>query len=149
VTRPDNAIAAMHRLLKPGGRLVAEFGGKNDLQAIISAVDGACRSILKCPFESPFYFPGIGEYSARLDAGGFETVFAQLLDHPTPLKSADGARKWLQMYLPATLSRVQPAELEAFFQDVEGRLRRTQWHGEQGWIDYRRLRIIAVRSGAN
>ncbi|MEO0539690.1 MAG: methyltransferase domain-containing protein, partial [Cyanobacteria bacterium P01_A01_bin.105] len=93
VTEPAAAVQAIYRALKPGGRLVAEFGGQGNVQTIIAAVEAVLgRSGL-----SPWYFPSLAEYVGLLAEQGFEVTFAQLYERPTPLKGEDGLANWVRM----------------------------------------------------
>src|SRR5262249_56540999 len=38
IKEPERAIACVRRALKPGGRFVAEFGGRGDVRAIVAAL---------------------------------------------------------------------------------------------------------------
>ena len=70
--RPDAVIAGMRRALKPGGRLVAEFGGGDNVATVKDAlIDGLNRRGLDGMSVVPWYFPSDGEYRARLEARGF------------------------------------------------------------------------------
>jgi hypothetical protein len=71
--------------LKPGGRLVVEFGGKgcNDrvLNGFISSMEGMKHPSL----EEYLYFPSIGQYTPHLEKCGFEVSYAVLFDRATKL----------------------------------------------------------------
>ncbi len=73
VKEPEKAIACVQEALKPGGRFVAEFGGRGNVKAIVSALDAASRAIGLGAWEHPWYYPGVGEYAPLLErawAGG-------------------------------------------------------------------------------
>ena len=93
VSDPDAAIESVVRALKPGGRFVAEFGGKGNVKTILDALAAVTgRQDL-----NPWYFPGLAEYVARLDSAGLTVTFAHLFDRPTPLGEA-GVAGWLTMF---------------------------------------------------
>jgi SAM-dependent methyltransferase len=57
----EGAVASIARALRPGGRFVAEFGGKGN----IASVQAALRAVLgpSADEQSPWYYPSIGEYA--------------------------------------------------------------------------------------
>src|SRR5437763_16722548 len=64
VREADAAAAAIAHALKPGGRFVAEFGGKGNIQALAEAIFRALDSLGVQETEQvyPWFFPSIGEY---------------------------------------------------------------------------------------
>jgi len=104
VTQAEDAARCVARSLKPNGRFVAELGGKGNVQTILTALETALETVSNLGEEmrdrptlnpltppnnlNPWYFPSIGEYSSLLEKVGFEVVFAQLFDRPTPLGDA-------------------------------------------------------------
>jgi trans-aconitate methyltransferase len=141
VKEPDAAIRQVYQALKPGGRFVAEFGGKGNVQAITQALSNAHPS-----YVSPWYFPSVAEYSTRLEQQGFEVVFAALRDRPTPLQDAEaGLANWLRIFGYELLGHLTPDQQQQVIVSVEQQLRPALYR-EGRWIaDYRRLRIMAVK----
>jgi trans-aconitate 2-methyltransferase len=97
----DQAVAAMARALKPGGRFVVEFGGKGNVGRIVEA----SLQVLGRPSpttmdaKNPWYFPKIGEYASLLEEHGIEVISTSLYDRPTLLEEGDkGMRNWLKMF---------------------------------------------------
>ncbi|MEM9163098.1 MAG: methyltransferase domain-containing protein [Cyanobacteria bacterium P01_F01_bin.4] len=146
VSEPEAVIQSVGRALKPGGRFVAEFGGKGNVQAIVSAVE----AYLHCP--SFWYFPSVAEYASLLEANGFEVMFAALIDRPTPLKAGDqGLANWLRMFGDRFFANLSEADTISVIRQVEDRVRSRLYQNNgpnRGWIaDYRRLRIVAIKLG--
>lgn len=148
VTPPEAAAKCIAQALKPGGRFVAEFGGKGNVKTILAALEQVSgRSGL-----NPWYFPSISEYSAVLEQAGLEVVYAHLRDRPTPLGAA-GLAGWLTMFgqrFFADLSESEWADMvkateaaaSQLYKNGDGQNRDGQ-NGE--WIaDYRRLRVVAL-----
>ncbi len=132
--------------LAPGGRFVAEFGGRGNVAAIVSAADAASRAIGLGAWENPWYFPSIGEYAPLLEGAGLEVAQAALFDRPTPLEGDDGLRNWVAMFARDLVGRVPPDDREAFFRRVEDAAR-ASLHRDGTWFaDYRRLRVVARRA---
>jgi trans-aconitate 2-methyltransferase len=140
VKQPEAAIDSLKRCLKPGGRFVAEFGGKGNVKAIAQALE-----LFVPEFNNPWYFPSIGEYTSLLESKGFEVTYAVLFDRPTPLAEGElGLRNWLNMFAGGCLSHLSNQESDRVISGIEKYLKPTL--GDRGiWTaDYRRLRIVAT-----
>ena len=144
VKPPETAAALMARALKPGGRLVFEFGGYGNVRIL---VEGAYRALRQLGVQQPerwnaWYFPSIAEYSAILERCGIEVTFALLFDRPTPLQDGDrGLETWFRMFggrFTEPLADSQHAEFFRLVSDFAAPhlLRDGNWSA-----DYRRLRI--------
>lgn len=148
VTRAADAAACIAAALRPGGRFVAELGGKGNVDAIVTALTAALAETGYpfVPERFPWYFPSIGEYAALLEATGLEPVFAALFDRPTRLEGGEsGLRDWLALFGRTFLESVPPEQIDAVVQLVEERLRPRLFRDGAWHVDYRRLRIVAVR----
>ena len=133
--------------LRPGGRYVAELGGRNNVDAIVSTLLDAIRARGANP-EPSWYFPSIGEHTSLLEEHGFEPRFARLFDRPTPLDDGEaGLRNWIATFGDALLAPLDEAERAAAVATVEEDLRPTLYdpQSETWTADYRRLRFVAVR----
>src|SRR5262249_12224499 len=62
VREPQRVIRCIREALKPGGRFVAELGGKGNVQTIAHALRAAAEQLGLPLAESPWYFPGVAEY---------------------------------------------------------------------------------------
>jgi trans-aconitate methyltransferase len=144
VREPERVIACVCLALKPGGRFVAEFGGRDNVTAIVAALTEAAASV-GTSFDNPWYFPSIAEYSALLDRGGLEPTFAALIDRPTPLEGEAGMRHWITMFATDLLTRIGPERREDFLRDAEERLRPVLYRDGTWFADYRRLQVVAWR----
>jgi trans-aconitate methyltransferase len=124
---PEPVAAAISAALKPGGRLVAEFGGKGNVRSITGLVEA-----------HPWYYPSIAEYSTLLERNGLETVTAALFPRPTPVEGENGLRDWLKMFTSSFLPEDRAPEFE--------RALRPKLYRDGVWyMDYVRLRITAVK----
>jgi trans-aconitate methyltransferase len=145
VPEADRVAAGVARALRPGGRFVAEFGGRGNVAAVVAALRAAAERVAGVAVESPWYFPSVGEYAVLLERHGLEVTFAALFDRPTPLEGADGLRRWVEMFGGPYLDRVPPDRRAAFLDAVEA-AGRPALSRDGGWVaDYRRLRVVAVR----
>jgi trans-aconitate methyltransferase len=142
---PQEVIRCVHDGLRPGGRFVAEFGGRGNVQAIVAAMTAAAQRLglpLACP---QWFFPGIAEYTGLLESGGLDPTFAVLFDRPTPLQGEEGLHDWVKMFARGALEAIPEDRRAAFLIEVEKSARPTLW-GANGWFaDYRRLRVVAWR----
>jgi trans-aconitate methyltransferase len=130
--------------LRPGGRFVAEFGGKGN----IASVQRALRTVLgpTADRDSPWYYPSIGEYSAVLEQQGFEVRQASLFDRPTPLEGEGGMDHWLRMFLLPSYLRGMPSErADAILGQLVAVLRPELYKDGLWTVDYRRIRVVAIR----
>jgi trans-aconitate methyltransferase len=143
---PDRAIHSIYQALKPGGRFVAEFGGKGNVEAIVQALHRALETIHTKPPEAHWYFPSIAEYTTRLEQQGFEVRYAVLFDRPTPLAGKDGLANWLQMFASRFLEKLSNEERSQVIRSVEQDLK-SLYQTDHWVVGYRRLRVVAVKKG--
>lgn len=144
--RPPEAVArCIHAALKPGGRFVAELGGRGNVARIVAAARAVADHLGLALTLPDWYFPTAAEYATLLEAAGLEVQAALLFDRPTPLKGAVGLRGWLQMFCGDALADLSPARREAFLAGVEETARPLLWRDDVWVADYRRVRVIAVR----
>jgi trans-aconitate methyltransferase len=148
IPQADAVIACIHQALKPGGRLVAEFGGKGNIQAMMTALFSTLKQMghPDCDRWNPWYFPSLAEYANRLEQAGFEVTQASLFDRPTPLQDGDaGLRNWLRMFANGILSHIPPKQQTPVIETVEAQLKPVLYKDGRWTADYRRLRVIAKK----
>ena len=139
----DAVIAGVRRALKPGGRFVAEFGGGGNVKQVVAALVAALdRRGLQGRAFIPWYFPTDGEYSERLEAGGFAVDSIALIPRPTPLPGVIG--DWLDTFAESFLFAVPEPERDDLKAEVVRALRPTLCDDDGQWfVDYVRLRVTA------
>ena len=143
---PSAVIARVTAALRPGGRFVAEFGGRGNVATIRAAVTEAARAagVDATPAKSPWFFPSPAEYATLLEDGGFRVRLMEHFDRPTPLDDCpDGVVDWLRMFGAPLLADVPTDLRERVMRDAAERCRSSlfragRWHG-----DYVRLRVRA------
>src|SRR4028119_408234 len=148
IKQPDAVINCVEKALKPGGRFVAEFGGKGNVGAIVRALLSVLSEIGCEEPEAlnPWYFPSIGEYAGLLEKQGFDVGYAVLFDRPTPLLA--GMVSWIEMFAPEFLSGLSDDVRSHVINSVEERLRSALYR-DGNWIaDYRRIRVVAVKNSS-
>jgi trans-aconitate methyltransferase len=145
VSPPEAVVRGVRAALKPGGRFVAEFGGRGNVRSVVAALQAAAER-LGLRLEGPgWYFPSVSEYTTLLEAAGLEVRFASLFDRPTPLEGENGLRDWVRMFGHSVLEAVPPLRREEFLRAAEGGARGELFRDGSWFADYRRLRVVAVR----
>ncbi|MCC3405670.1 MAG: methyltransferase domain-containing protein [Microcoleus sp. PH2017_10_PVI_O_A] len=148
IKEPDAVINCVEKALKPGGRFVAEFGGKGNVGAIARALLSVLSEFgLKEPESlNPWYFPSIGEYALLLENHGFDVGYAVLFDRPTPLEGGSaGMVNWIEMFAGGFLSGLSPFVRSGAIDRVEECLRPALYRDGNWSADYRRIRVVAVK----
>lgn len=148
VKRRVEAVQCIARCLRPGGRFVAELGGKGNIAFTVASIEAARAAwgLPSRPDLNPWYNPSLGEYTSLLERHGLSVTFASLFDRPTPFEGVEGAfRAWMRMFGMSFLADVPEDRHEAFIRDVEERVR-PRLHRDGAWVgDYRRLRVVAAK----
>lgn len=148
VKPPEDAVRSIAAALKPGGRFVAEFGGRGNVAQIVAAASKAVSAALArdAGDVNPWYFPSNGEYATLLEQAGLEVRYAVLFDRPTPLEEGEqGMANWLRMFGAPCFAAIRPADRERVLQQAVDHARPALWNGGRWTADYRRLRIVAVK----
>jgi trans-aconitate methyltransferase len=148
--QPANEVAAaMSRALKPGGRLVAEFGGRGNVQVLVDAAYGALRQLGIADPEryNPWYYPSVGVYATLLERHGLEVTLAAMFDRPTPLEGgASSLQDWFTMFGARLTEGLPPARIPEFMRLAETHAAPYLFRNGQWIADYRRLRIVARKT---
>lgn len=142
----DAMMAEVHRVLRPGGRFVAEMGGHGNIAAIRVALAAVLeRQGFAGREENVNYYPTPEAYTRRLTRHGFTVQRMALIPRPTPLE-AGGMAEWLRTFRLGVLDSLpEPARESVVGETV--RLLASALRDEEGnWIaDYVRLRFVASR----
>jgi trans-aconitate methyltransferase len=144
----DAAIKCVYENLKPGGRFVAEMGGKGNMGKIIAATQKIliAHGYTKLAEQKQWYFPSLGEYTSKLEAAGFRVTFAAHFDRDTLLQDGrQGVAKWLKMFGPIYFEGIAPVEKEQILNEITDILEPDYNKDGQWYADYKRLRFIAIK----
>lgn len=140
----DAMMAEVRRVLKPGGRFVAEMGGHGNIAAIRVAFTAALqRHGYGEAEEGVNYYPTAPAYTRRLERLGFTVQRMEHFPRPTPLEKT-GMAAWLRTFRRGVLEKL-PEALRATVVDESCALLAPALRDEDGnWVaDYVRLRFMA------
>ncbi|MGA2427685.1 MAG: methyltransferase domain-containing protein [Candidatus Acidiferrum sp.] len=143
---PDAVINGVHRALRPGGRFVAEMGGYGCVETIKRAlIEALNRRGFDGQAASPWYFPTVEDYSARLNNRGFTINYIALIPRPTTLPGDVTA--WLETFAQSFTATLPQAERPGYLAEVQEALRPKLCDSQGKWTaDYVRLRFSAQKS---
>ncbi|KAK4704318.1 hypothetical protein P7C70_g1894, partial [Phenoliferia sp. Uapishka_3] len=139
---PKKVVKGVHKVLKKGGRFVAEMGGHLNMVGVRSTLHAVLREHGHNPASmDPWYFPTAEAYQSILESAGFRVESAELVPRITPVSA--GLRGWLETFGFTFLDHLPPKEKEEVIEEVCKRLELDMKH-ESGWqVMYVRLRIKA------
>ncbi|WP_152394719.1 class I SAM-dependent methyltransferase [Paenibacillus guangzhouensis] len=144
-----STVRAMAKAVRPGGRLVAEFGGKGNIASISMALEDVMTA--KGWYEAsmnPWYFPSIGEYASLLEQFGFRVMQAIHFDRPTSLQYGEqGMVNWLDTFAGSYLNHLTKEQRVNVIHNVVEQTRPHLMKEGQWVVDYSRIRVYAVRNG--
>jgi trans-aconitate 2-methyltransferase len=132
----DRLFANLAKVIRPGGRLVAQCGGAGNIASIRAAIARTGET-----WPGAWNFAGPEETRQRLEGSGFVDVGTWLQDEPTRIEPGAPFEEYLAtVVLGAHLARRPEADHWGFVHAVASELR-------EPVIDYVRLNIVATRAG--
>ena len=149
IPEAEEVIAGIARVLKPGGRFVAEFGGKGNIQQLVRGFQRAFAALgmRPPPGVSPWFYPSVAEYAGLLEKHGLEVREASLFDRPTVLEDGErGLENWIRVFRQTLVDQMGEANAQRWIREVERQCRSEQFHDGSWVLDYRRLRIAAWKA---
>ncbi len=141
---PSAVVAGARRALKPGGRFAGEMGGHGNVAAITVALLAVMerRGVTNAAASSPWYFPTVDDYRARLEQGGFTVEYIELIPRPTPLPT--DMMGWLKTFGMPLIKLLPPADQSTALEEAVELLRPALCDEKGRWTaDYMRLRFLA------
>ncbi len=148
IKEPEQVITCIWQALKSGGRFVAEFGGKGNIRAIVTAINNAMEAggYPAKPEHNSWYFPSIGEYTTLLENQGFCVTYAILFKRPTPLEDSEkGIQNWIEMFANSFLQEIPINKHISVIRNIENQLRPELYRAGTWFADYKRIRIVATK----
>lgn len=142
----DAMMAQVHRILRPGGRFVAEMGGHGNIAAIRVALMAVLdRHGFGNREEGVNYYPTAAGYAKRLKAHGFVVEQVAIIPRPTKL-SQSGMEGWLRTFRRGVLDGLSQDASDVVVRETAELLAPVLRDEAGDWIaDYVRLRFAARR----
>jgi trans-aconitate 2-methyltransferase len=142
-------LASIARALRPGGRLLAQMGGKGNLSRLLERADAIGEEPAYRPyFEGwirPTVFPDKAETRQRLEAAGFTGINLELFVEPTTFPGAEAFREFITtVNFRLHLHRIPDPQLRRRFIDRIVELASTD--DPPYTLDYWRLNLSGVRT---
>ena len=140
----DAMLAQVHRVLRPGGRFVAECGGHGNIAALRVAFAAVLERHGFAGRESDVnYYPTSEAYRSRLEQHAFTVERIVLLPRPTPL-GPGGMSEWFKTFRNGVLETLPPDVRETVLNETVNLLASALLEEKGNWTaDYVRLRFIA------
>jgi len=147
MTKPSKVVESVWLALRDGGRFVAEFGGKGNVQTITKAIkEVVSASGAEVSETNLWYYPSIGEYACLLEKQGFRMVYAIHFERPTQLEDGEnGLRHWLNMFAGAFFAQLSGNQKSQAYSIIEEKLRPELFKNGNWFADYVRIRIKALK----
>lgn len=148
IPEKEKVVECIFNCLKQGGRFVAEFGGKDNVKCISASI----RKILEANGYSKnikymdWYFPSIGEYTSILEKHGFRITYAVHFDRDTFMDKGVDVINWIEMFAKRIFEGINNDEKNKLSELVKEDLSSTNKKNGKWFIDYKRLRIAAVKN---
>ncbi len=145
VREHDEMLSQVRRVLRPGGRFVAEMGGHGNIAAIRVAFAAVlARHGFASLGDRGNHYPTDVAYGRRLERHGFTIEKILLFPRPTPLNDG-GMNGWLNTFCRGTLDSLPQQLREAAVDETVALLAPVLRDHDGHWTaDYVRLRFIAT-----
>ena len=141
----DGMMSEVHRVLKPGGRFVAEMGALGNIAAIRVAFAAVLeRHGYDGRQHDRNYYPTADAYACRLQRHGFRVDRMAVIPRPTPLPEG-GVAGWIRTFRRGALDSMPEAVRDAIVDETVALLAPILRDEEGKWTaDYVRLRFVAI-----
>lgn len=147
---PDHAslFRALYRALRPGGVLVAQCGGGNNLARVLRRLDAILREPEISPYfanvSEPWFYATAEDTAERLHAAGFVDVRTSLEPAPTAFADREQFRRFCDRVILG--QRLGPLTDSALRTSVVDRIVEAAAHDDPPFVlDYERLNMQGRR----
>ena len=146
IPEAGEVVAGVHRLLRRGGRFVAELGGAGNIAVVRGELHRALRRRgLDPAARDPWYFPTAEEYSALLERHGFAVTEIRLFPRPTPVPGT--LLEWLATFVTPFTANLDAATWDEVAAEVSAATAPRLRAADGAWtVDYVRLRFRGVKT---
>ncbi len=141
-------VQCVWNALHSGGRYVAEFGGKGNVETVIKATSEVLQEEyqIDAAMRNPWYFPSIAEYCTLLEQQGFRVTYAVYFDRPTVMEDGEsGLHHWLTGLADDFFSDLADTEKAQVLTKIAAKSRHALFRDDAWHIDYKRIRIKAYK----
>ncbi|OAB47040.1 class I SAM-dependent methyltransferase [Paenibacillus antarcticus] len=149
VKNAEGVISSVWHALGKGGRFVAEFGGRGNVEMIVKSITDVLSQDYGVDANelNPWYFPSIGEYTQLLEQQGFRVTYAVHFDRPTQLEDGkNGLKHWLNgLAADVFFKDISESDKKDIFTKIATHASESLFDGESWIADYKRLRVVAFK----
>ncbi len=140
----DAMLAEVRRVLKSGGRFVAEMGGHGNIAAIrVTMMAVLAGHGFDGREDNVNYYPTPDAYTRRLERHGFAVERMALIPRPTPLAES-GMTGWIRTFRRGVLDTLPEPMRATVIEEAVALLEPVLRDEDGNWTaDYVRLRFIA------
>jgi trans-aconitate 2-methyltransferase len=144
---PDQqgVLAEVSRVLRPGGRLLVQMGGKGNAAAILAVFselmqDSSWKGYFG-DFPLPYVFCSPGEYRDWLDDAGLDPLTVRLTDKDMAQKGSDGLAGWIRTTWHPYLERIPGCRKEEFITEICSRYLARHPPNHEGMVHVAMVRL--------
>jgi len=148
IPQQDKVLKCVYNALKPGGRLVADFGGERNVANIINAIRSSLmdRGHVENAQLNFWYFPSLREYLSLLEENNFRIDYAAYYRRETELAdTTEGIKNWIKMFGLRFFEGLSPEETNNILEEVQNKVRGTNYRDGKWYADYKRINVVAVK----
>lgn len=138
----------MYNNLKHSGKIVIEFGGKNNVKRIVDALKTTLKKFgyNENAQREFWFFPSLAEYAALLEADDFTVRHASYYDRKTELNDNEsGIKDWIMMFGEQFLEGIKEEDIDDILNISQDEIKSTNYENGKWFADYKRLRIVAYK----
>ncbi len=146
VTDQDAVLQGVHAALRPGGRFVAEMGGRGNIASIRVALSAVLqRYNMDAERTAASFYPSAETYRRLLQANGFTVQALGIVPRPTFI--ASGMEAWLRTFRSGVLAELAERDRDQALVKIVDLLTPVLRDSNGAWwADYVRLRFTATKS---
>ena len=143
ISNHNALLKQIHKVLKPNGLLICEFGANGNIATIENAFMNVCKDAGYI-YTPKFNFSTKENFANLLKNNDFVIDKIYDYDRPTPLKDNEkGLSNWMKQFFSSNLELMSEKMQYEIIEKVEDLTRKSLWNGNKWIADYRRLRVVA------